>query len=478
MCGIFGIVSKTKKTINKEAEIISQSLKKRGPDLYGVYAENKTKFYNHDKSETVEETEILLGHCLLSTTGFGKQPMQKGEMAIVHNGTIYNYMEFTEGKKLDSDSYAILEFAGNKEQKQNKNTEFLKQTLKEFSETAIGEYAIGIMKDKELFAYRDFIGQKPIWYAETKDAYAFASEPNALKKIGADYAEPLTPGFLLEVTKKGFKKHKVYCFEDFKKDAKEKKQKEELKNEFEKTIELQTKNITKAGILFSGGVDSSLIAKAVSERVKTKAFVAGTKESQDLKEAKKTAREIGLELVEITIEEKQAMQTAIECTTLLPFCDKMQLALGITELECAKAIKKENIRVAFSGQGSDELFCGYNLYLNTLKNQGYEGIEREIEYSIKNMWARNFAREDAIFANNSLEIRMPFLAQNFLKKAISIKPQEKIKSENDNLRKHPIRELAKQKKLPAQICTKQKKSMQYGSGTQKLIEKMLKRTND
>ncbi|MEM4261575.1 MAG: asparagine synthetase B [Candidatus Diapherotrites archaeon] len=474
MCGIFGILSKTQKPINEEAEILAQSLNKRGPDGFGIYTHEKTNYYKHETKIKLEETTIALGHCLLSTTGFGKQPMQEKETAIAHNGTIYNYQEFCQEKKAKSDSYAILEFiTTQKQEKKETNLDFLKKTLKEFSKKAIGEYAIGIMKEKDLFAFRDFTGQKPVWYGETKNAYAFASEPNALKKIGVDYTQPLIPGNLLQITKKGFKTHKVYNLKDFIKEAKTKKTKETLKQIFEKTIEMQTKNINKAAILFSGGIDSSLIAKTISEKVQTKLFVAGTKESHDLKEAKQTAKEIGLELIETEIEENQAKEIMIECTTVIPFCDKMQLALAITEMTCAKAIKKENIRVVFTGQGSDELFCGYNSYLNTLKKEGYEGIEKEIEYSTANMWARNFAREDAIFANQSLEIRLPFFAQNMIKKALSIKAKEKIKSEKDMLRKHPIRELAKQLGLKEQIYTKQKKSMQYGSGTQKIIEKLL-----
>ena len=75
---------------------------------------------------------------------------------------------------------------------------------------------------------------------------------------------------------------------------------ERLASEFDRTIKLQTAGISRAAVLFSGGVDSSLIAKAVSNELeRTELFVAGTPESNDISFAERVAPELGLQLHKI-----------------------------------------------------------------------------------------------------------------------------------------------------------------------------------
>ena len=66
------------------------------------------------------------------------------------------------------------------------------------------------------------------------------------------------------------------------------------------------------------------------------------------------------------------------------------------------------------------------------------------------------------------------MARSFLQEAMVIPASEKILSATDSLRKRPVRALAKNLGLPDSIVSRPKKAMQYGSGVQKIVTKLLK----
>ncbi|MCR4369389.1 MAG: asparagine synthase C-terminal domain-containing protein, partial [archaeon] len=245
--------------------------------------------------------------------------------------------------------------------------------------------------------------------------------------------------------------------------------------EFARTMDLQTAGLKKAAILFSGGVDSSLIAKAVLDRVpKTTAFVAGVEGSHDLGVAKKSASQLGIDLISLEMSEKDVQKSALECVGILTFFDSMQIGIAVPALACCQKISNAGHKVVFSGQGSDEIFCGYSSYVNALSSGGYPAVEEELWNAVSRMWSRNFFRDDAIASSCSLELRVPFMAKDFLAAAMSIPAQKKILSASDDLRKHPIRALAISHGVPKEIAMQKKKAMQYGSGSQKIVNRLFK----
>ena len=240
-------------------------------------------------------------------------------------------------------------------------------------------------------------------------------------------------------------------------------------------MDLQCAGVKKATVLFSGGVDSSLIAKAVSQRVPdTLLFVAGVEGSEDLKSAQKASEALNLLLEKIILSDKNVRELAERSKEILSFYDEMQIGLAVPELACAKRISELRYTICFSGQGSDEIFCGYTSYANSLKEGGYPAVEEELWLAIARMWSRNFYRDDIVLASQTLELRVPFMSEGFLREAMAIPASEKILSPEDNLKKHPVRDLARLAGIPEFIASKPKKAMQYGSGVQKIVSKMMK----
>jgi len=470
MCSIIGVYSKQGKDISSQAFNLISSLRHRGPEAFGAKTPKDEIKSNSIKTIKVPKSNVVLAHCLLSTTGYAVQPITKKNVSVSHNGQIYNYKEISSTKNLKSDSESIAHFFSQELQKNS-----FESSLKKFMKKAVGEYSVGLLYGLKLYAFRDPIGLKPLWFGENESIIAFASEPSALMKIDIQFPQPLLPGHVLEITKNGFKTKPVFTINDFKKTIPKNHSVQKLFEEFKNTIALQTSGLKKAAVLFSGGIDSSLIAKAVAEKVPdTKLFVCGVKESHDLKQARQVAKELGLKLESIVLSQKDVESLAFRSMKALSFFDEMQVGIAVPELACADRIVKKGYKVVFSGQGSDEVFCGYSNYARILKEKNYTAVENEAWFSLSRMWSRNFYRDDVIMASKSLELRVPLVSMGFLREAMAIPANKKIHSSEDNIRKHPIRELAKHYRLPVSVLSKPKKAMQYGAGTQKIVSKLFK----
>ncbi len=473
MCSIIGICSKKGEDVSRKAFTMLSEMQHRGPEAFGICSQGSEK-----KSKTLKgllplpESRMLLGHSLLSNTGYCVQPITMEGISVSHNGQIYNHRSLA-GEGLSSDSEAIPLFLS-----RELKTKSLQAALRSFMEKAIGEYAVGMFCNGGLYAFRDFTGQKPLWFGESDSVYAFASEIGALAKIGIASPAPLEPGHLLRISEKGFSGKKIFTMQDFREKIPKKYSMQSLEGEFRKTIAMQCEGLKKAAVLFSGGIDSSLVAKAVSEQVpRTALFVAGAEDSHDIKCAQQASKELGLKLEKVLLGEKNIEALVPRVMGMLREPDEMQIGIGVPELACAKAISAKGFKVAFSGQGSDEIFCGYSVYPKILAEKGFNAVEQGIWSGLSRMPARNFYRDDVMLAAHSLELRLPFMSKNFLAEAMAFPAEEKIKSPKDGLAKHPVRALGKIFGLPDSITQRPKKALQYGSGSQKMVSKFLKNAN-
>jgi len=210
MCSIGGVFSKKQKDIYPQLLDLLFSQKHRGKEGFGISIGNKiikTKNLSSLKNNFFKG-HFGICHSLLSVTGYSLQPIKSpnSENSFVHNGQIYNFKELC-GKNFSNDSKACAFYF-------EKN---FKKNVFSFMKKARGAYAFGVMDKKSLTAFRDPIGIKPIWWGENSEIFAFASEPQALKRINILFPAPLAPGHLIEFSKKGIFSKKVFDLTDFKK---------------------------------------------------------------------------------------------------------------------------------------------------------------------------------------------------------------------------------------------------------------------
>ena len=260
--------------------------------------------------------------------------------------------------------------------------------------------------------------------------------------------------------------------------------KELLKDDLYSAVEKRVNMISDVGLIFSGGVDSTILAvllKQIAEKrnnnansipLNVKLYSVGVENSQDVKFSKEIAEELNLPLKTVIIDDL----TAIEDDNV------MKLGVGMTIYLAAKAMKEDNVKVALSGQGADELFGGYNRYLKHFEENSlfdaYFALDEEIYHDIANMYHVNLERDDAVSMANGVELRVPFLDNDIVNLAIDIPGKYKIKDNEDILRKHILRDVAKSIGVPDYIADRPKKAAQYGSGINKILKKRVLKSFD
>ncbi len=234
-----------------------------------------------------------------------------------------------------------------------------------------------------------------------------------------------------------------------------------------------TLGISKVAIAFSGGVDSSLLAKLchrLSNQVTL--LTIGFPGSHDIGFSKAMASKMGMnhkvyEINSLDFQEKlQSIRQTINCS------NTSHIENCIAYFYVSELAKQNDLNTVLSANGCDELFCGYDKYRKVYLN-GEAQIERLIEESLVNEF--DLMREINIVSTAlGIQIKQPFLSPKFIKFAKSIPIDQKIKGSDDMIRKHILRNVALVLGVPKEAAMKPKKALQYGSH----IHKYFKRANE
>jgi asparagine synthase (glutamine-hydrolysing) len=210
------------------------------------------------------------------------------------------------------------------------------------------------------------------------------------------------------------------------------------------------------GILLSGGLDTSILAFVARPSV---GFTVALKDSQaaDLIYSEKIAKLLGIEhkKIEFTIEE--ALATLPEVIKILKTFD-LALPNDLSIYFALKLVRGSGISSVMTGDGADELLAGYS-YMTELSP---EDLGRYIRKLSKN-W--HFSANELGRALG-IEVRQPFLDKDFIRFALAISPELKVK---DGVGKHILRK-SFERLLPPEIVWRKKEPIEYGSGSTKLHE--------
>ena len=352
MCGFVGFVDKTKNkdiTIKKMADLI----KHRGPDSDGYYVND----------------DIALGFRRLSIIDLesGSQPIynEEKDKLIFFNGEIYNYKYLKEDLIAKGHKFST-----------NTDTEVVLHGYEEYREDFLlmlrGMFAFVIydLNTKELFGARDFYGIKPLYYAKMKDSFMFGSEIKSFlahhkfkKELNRDMLEQyltfqysvgsdtffkdvykLMPGhyFKFRNGRLNIKRYYEIKFEPNNKRSLEEWE-QGIREVIDDSVLAHKVSDVEVGSFLSSGVDSSLIA-TLSNVDKTFTVGYSNKKYSEIDYAKDLSKKINVKNIskEITKEEYFEKFPMIEYYMDEPLADPSAVAL--------------------SGEGSDEIFGGYNIY--------------------------------------------------------------------------------------------------------------------
>jgi asparagine synthase (glutamine-hydrolysing) len=383
-------------------------IRHRGPDDSGVFCDQNA-FLGHRRLSIVDVTG-------------GHQPMtnETGSIWITYNGEVFNHQDLRP---------ALIE-AGH-QYVSRCDTETILHAYEEYGPDCVshfrGMFAFAIWdgSKRRLFCARDRLGIKPLYYYWDGKLFAFASEIKALLEhpaISAEFDESvigeylgfgyisddrtffrgirkLMPGHHLqldfragtrepvierywEVPEPGENRGQVAC-------ASEQDWIRETRRRLEETVRMRLMSDVPLGMFLSGGIDSAAIAALIKRNADgpVKTFSVGYREAQfsELSLAQETARTIGTDHHEVTI----GMEEFFDALPQMVWHEDEPIAWpSSVSLFFVSKLAATEVKVVLTGEGSDELFGGYERYRWNLLNQKYAGMYRVIPGPLR-AWIRN-----------------------------------------------------------------------------------------
>ncbi|MBU2637715.1 MAG: diphthine--ammonia ligase [Nanoarchaeota archaeon] len=217
----------------------------------------------------------------------------------------------------------------------------------------------------------------------------------------------------------------------------------------------------KFGILFSGGLDSTIIAKICKDlnadfTCYTAAF---NKEAIDIQNAKHAAEALGFELKTTIASPEETLKKVKPITN-----GRIQTGVAMPLYAACEMAKKDNIKVILSGTGADELFAGYARYKKSTD------LNNDCEKDFIAVQTKDLIRDETIAKLNELQLIAPFMDKEVARLALALPKEQKIGEHNKLI----LRQIAISIGIPEDIAMKPKKAAQYGSGSDKILKKLMK----
>ncbi len=395
MCGLAGYynISRSSFSVNKTLlHKMQQAIAHRGPDSAGIWVS--------------QDYQLGLAHRRLSIVDLSNaatQPMidKDNTVVISFNGEIYNH----QALKKELEGYGHKYFS-------KSDTETLLYAYKEWGIECLdhldGMFACALfdMKHNELYLIRDRMGIKPLYFSIQEGILSFASEIKALWQLPWMHKEinpqalyhyltylvtpaPMTlykgvyklpAGFYVNVdAKRTMTFHEWYNPIDQinNKEGKDNEQEEfyveQIRTLLREAVRKRMMADVPLGVFLSGGIDSSLLVALMSEytdRVKTFTIsFADGPEYSEVTWARIVAKQFNTDHHEIVITEKEAFDFFQKMIYYQdePIADCVCIPLYYV----AQLLKQSGVTVVQVGEGSDELFCGYQSYVDYLTVQRY-----------------------------------------------------------------------------------------------------------
>ena len=239
------------------------------------------------------------------------------------------------------------------------------------------------------------------------------------------------------------------------------------------------------GVLLSGGVDSSIIAKICKDLGKDfRCFCVGIEGSKDIFYAQKVSDYFNLDLVvkEYSLDEVELLLKEVIDVLPTPSIEEDNYIEYIVKLTVS-AVNLGSMRLGseklfLSGIGAEELFAGYERHSKAVSGGGtwrgirIEDLKHESIMGLKRMYNLVFERDKLISSYVSKSLLAPYLADDVIIQAMSMRNSQKIDSLSN---KKILRNIALDLGIPKEFSNRKKKGAQYGSGFDKAISKLAKK---
>jgi asparagine synthase (glutamine-hydrolysing) len=340
-----------------------------------------------------------------------------------------------------------------------------------------GAFAFLTSFAEHLIAGRDIVGQKPLYYGQTENGIvAFASLKSPLTSIGVHEPWPVPPGKVIRASVRGYETVNDYSL---------KQPKEEPIDELEATHALDelfreaVRRIIprRSGIAFSGGLDSTLVAKVAKiENLEPELISVGLKGQPELEHAEKTAKSFGIHANVRELSSSEILDSLHDVVRTIETSDPVIVGISVPIYFACQKAREMGLSYIAAGQLSDELFGGYGKFEDIALQVGIDNLGREMFNSVIAASAKDFDPGDKLAVAAGLELCCPFAYLPLVKYALKLPASLRVKLADGKVtRKYVLRRLAAHLSLPESVVDRPKKAVQYSSGVQKVLLKEARR---
>lgn len=485
MCGICGVLSKRGDNVVPVLRCMMSCMTNRGPDGAGIAADAQIIHSSSFAALNLREIsgDNVLGHLRLAIVGgtCGAQPFRScdGRLTLEHNGEIYNYKAIKSRLKMhdfktQTDSEVIVHLL---EDYVAATGGDVLAALEMVAADLDGIYALAI-KDEEtgtIYLARDKVGVRQLYYSEDKNIIAFSSERKSLWAAGLHGPiRRVMPGCAVIISPDGnISQHRLIrvtgipevSFRTVNSAVKA------YKKAFISSVEKRTQDLERIGVIFSGGIDSVMVASLAKKMVpEVTCYTCGMKGSSDVDYAVYVANKLGLNLHVNQLDVADVERLIPEIMHIIEDTNAGQVEVALPIYGAIKLAHEHGIKVMLSGQGADELFAGYSWYSQVAGKEGYHKLRQYMNQDFLLLYKETLEREDKIAMSHSIEVRNPYLDQGVTEMAFQIDPRLNVRGKHDKFGKRVHRKLGVELDIPRNIAYRVKEAAQHGSGVHDALD--------
>ena len=380
-----------------------------------------------------------------------------GRWAVCYNGEVYNFRSL--GSELASLGHVL---------RSDSDTEVVLEAFLEWGERAVhrlrGEFAFAIVDRAadQVYLARDPLGVKPLYWSRHNGHLYAASEIKALVPAGGRIYEippghhgwgnpAQDPAVTAYVNLQGMGNGDEPVA-DVNEAARQ------VRVALSDSIRVRLDTDLTVGVILSGGLDSTLALLHVREmHPDCVAFTIGTRDSEDVSYARRVARDLGVhhEVIEVTPGDIRLpdIREAIRMSELTEYGDIINAV--ISRLLFAR-VRSCGVKVVLCGDGSDELFGGYEMY------QQPDPVLRQriFQHKLRNLGRTELQRVDRTSMRQGVETRVPFLDLALVRLAMRLPIELKLRDGQEKwILRHAFADI-----LPSYVRQRPKNPLSHSSG--------------
>jgi len=453
-------VNKTGENAVPKVVSMLKELTHRGADAHGVATPNSVKVTKTIEEISIENinSSVALGHNLSRTVSKDRpQPVLGDDFALVFEGRLFPSPNLSEVDQV------LKRFNGNP----------WKNAVDILTELD-GSYVFAIAQSNQTIVGRDSLGATPLYYGENKTFSAVASERKALWTLGIKNVRSFPPGNLAAVNAHGFAFHPIKTVTQ---PPIEPMELEMAAKRLQKLLLESTKervsNLENVVVAFSGGLDSSVIA-ALAKTCGTEVHLVsvGLQDQPEIPHVKAAAEALRLPLHLQTYMLDDVKRVLPKVLWLIEEPNVVKACIAIPFYWTAEVASKRGCKVLLVGQGSDELFGGYQRYIRIYSQSGTAAVRDAMYRDAALSYEANLQRDNQVCSFHGVELRLPFLDREVVCFSLSLPVSLKIECAENSLRKEVLRRAAQNLGMPPFIVNRPKRAIQYETGVDKALRKL------